>query len=242
MGVVLNPVVTNFTIYTLTRPDKFGATNGMYGQALRVGSPIDPDDAASKSYVDSAVAAMGLGVGQLNGATFNMSALWQQSTAGVSATNDAFHLSYLGGDILTAVQPPLTILGGIKIVSVVSRTNVQVSVPTNGLATAPSLQFTHTLGPANWGWISATNWVSGTNFLLQFTMPFPDAGFVRPAIPSSLPGVVVLGSVLQCAPWTVSASTNSTFGQGAGLIRWDANYLYVSTGTNQWKRAALSAW
>ena len=41
---------------------------------------------------------------------------------------------------------------------------------------------------------------------------------------------------------TVTNSTDGTGGHGAGLIRWDANYLYVSVGTNQWKRAALTGW
>ncbi|HEX4350094.1 MAG TPA: tail fiber domain-containing protein [Verrucomicrobiae bacterium] len=41
---------------------------------------------------------------------------------------------------------------------------------------------------------------------------------------------------------TVSHATDSTSGHGAGLIRWDANYLYLSVGTNQWKRAALATW
>jgi len=46
----------------------------------------------------------------------------------------------------------------------------------------------------------------------------------------------------QPAAGTVTNSTDSTGGRGAGLIRWDTNYLYVSVGTNQWKRAALSSW
>jgi hypothetical protein len=44
------------------------------------------------------------------------------------------------------------------------------------------------------------------------------------------------------APYTVTNSTDSTFGFGAGLLRWDTNYLYVSVGTNLWKRVALSSW
>jgi hypothetical protein len=36
---------------------------------------------------------------------------------------------------------------------------------------------------------------------------------------------------------TLSSSTGTP-----GTIVWDVNYLYVCTGTNTWKRAALSAW
>jgi hypothetical protein len=28
----------------------------------------------------------------------------------------------------------------------------------------------------------------------------------------------------------------------AGTIAWDSSYIYVCTGTNQWKRAAISTW
>jgi hypothetical protein len=41
---------------------------------------------------------------------------------------------------------------------------------------------------------------------------------------------------------TVAHSTDSTDGCGAGVIKWDNDYIYVSTGTNQWRRAALATW
>jgi len=46
----------------------------------------------------------------------------------------------------------------------------------------------------------------------------------------------------QPAAGTVTNSTDTTSGHGGGLIRWDTNYLYVSVGTNQWKRATLTSW
>ena len=39
--------------------------------------------------------------------------------------------------------------------------------------------------------------------------------------------------------FTVTNSTDSSYGYGAGLMRWDTNYIYVTYGTNLWKRAAL---
>jgi hypothetical protein len=47
---------------------------------------------------------------------------------------------------------------------------------------------------------------------------------------------------LYSPPFTVTNSTDSTFGYGAGLLRWDTNYLYISVGTNQWKRVGLNSW
>jgi hypothetical protein len=38
-----------------------------------------------------------------------------------------------------------------------------------------------------------------------------------------------------------AARTNSTFGYGAGLVACDGNFIYVSTGTNAWRRVALGA-
>jgi hypothetical protein len=38
---------------------------------------------------------------------------------------------------------------------------------------------------------------------------------------------------------TITHSTNSTFGYGAGLIGCDTNYLYISVGTNDWSRIAI---
>lgn len=39
---------------------------------------------------------------------------------------------------------------------------------------------------------------------------------------------------------TITSSTDAA--PGPGLIRWDANYLYLSVNTNQWRRVALNVW
>jgi len=51
-----------------------------------------------------------------------------------------------------------------------------------------------------------------------------------------------ISSVFALLPRTVTNSTDSTFGLGAGVVCVDTNYVYVSVATNRWKRAALSAW
>jgi len=49
-------------------------------------------------------------------------------------------------------------------------------------------------------------------------------------------------SLLRVAPYTVTNATDTTWTNGAGLICIDTNYVYISVGTNQWKRAALATW
>lgn len=53
-------------------------------------------------------------------------------------------------------------------------------------------------------------------------------------------GVEVSGStfILSSPPAIASTSTTGITGQ----ISWDDNYIYVCIGTNQWRRAALTAW
>jgi hypothetical protein len=42
------------------------------------------------------------------------------------------------------------------------------------------------------------------------------------------------------APLTVASNTATTWNQGAGLIRYDTNYLYLSVGTNLWRRVGVT--
>ena len=58
-------------------------------------------------------------------------------------------------------------------------------------------------------------------------------------------GVVLRGigvNNLTLTPYTVTNSTDWSFGFGPGVICVDSNYIYVSVGANRWKRSALSTW
>jgi hypothetical protein len=46
----------NAALYVLDHPELEGRTNSFFGQYVRFSSPVDPSDAATKSYVDTAVA------------------------------------------------------------------------------------------------------------------------------------------------------------------------------------------
>ncbi len=60
---------------------------------------------------------------------------------------------------------------------------------------------------------------------------------------SSPPVVNLVPTTLFTIPLlTVTNSTDSTFGLGAGIFAGDSNYLYLSVGTNLWKRVGLTNW
>jgi hypothetical protein len=52
--------------------------------------------------------------------------------------------------------------------------------------------------------------------------------------------VTISGSVLQINNPATPASASAT--GSTGMIQWDADFIYVCTATNTWKRAALSTW
>jgi len=51
-----------------------------------------------------------------------------------------------------------------------------------------------------------------------------------------------LNGVLELTPRTIAATNSTTWGRGAGLVCVDGDYVYISVGTNAWKRATLEAW
>ena len=68
------------------------------------------------------------------------------------------------------------------------------------------------------------------------------AGETRLDITNGVIVGVTLNEVLQLTPRTITNSNDSTWGKGAGLVCVDSNYVYISVGTNAWKRATLEAW
>lgn len=55
----------------------------------------------------------------------------------------------------------------------------------------------------------------------------------------ALNGTVTPFGIFQ-TPQTIATSTSPA--PAAGYATWDSNFVYVSTGSNQWKRSALSSW
>ena len=55
-------------------------------------------------------------------------------------------------------------------------------------------------------------------------------------------GVPVEVGLINLTNTTIVSATSTTWGLGAGLMCFDSGYVYVSVGTNAWKRASLSTW
>ena len=51
-----------------------------------------------------------------------------------------------------------------------------------------------------------------------------------------------LSNVVSLSPTTINNATNTTWSRGAGLVCVDTNYLYLSVGTNRWKRVGVTNW
>jgi hypothetical protein len=62
------------------------------------------------------------------------------------------------------------------------------------------------------------------------------------SIPGTGPASLDFVPAISQSSRTIVNSTDSTFGMGAGMMCWDSNYVYVSVGSNLWKRAAISTW
>jgi len=237
--------VTNVTYWRLARPDLFGCTNALYGEKLVLGEPKSPSEAATKNYVDTTFATTrwwsAIQDVQLNAYTLHYNVGWTEYVGGNQGT--VLHWSFLNKDAFTVNYTPATTVTNTLTAAVDGTgTNVVVSVLTNGISSSVRLMFSHTVSPLNWQLSDSAPTLTGNAWV--FTVPFPwqDAGFCTATIPSSNPGVIALNTVLQLTPRTITNATSTTWGYGSGIVCADTNYVYVSVGTNSWKRAALSAW
>jgi hypothetical protein len=242
VGTPFNPTISNITVYALERPDLYNRTNYLVGQKLKLSDPTESDDAATLGWVSNLVNSVSYiqtGGLQLQGSALRMSSEWSEL-----ASTNGLAWSFLGSDIMRVRPPTLSYitLTGITLTNGV----VWVRMWTNGVSATPAPQWSPTLNNAFWQTLSSyTNTyptASGTNYTVSFPIPNPTAAFIRIAQVSGLPNFVDLTAMLLTAPRTVTNSTDSTWGNGSGVVTWDTNYLYISVGSNLWKRAALSSW
>lgn len=244
MGVAPDSYVTNLIVYQLTRPDLLNRTNSLQTQHTLVQTPTMPQEAASKAYVDASISAVNyLQNGGITltggGLNLNSSWAWQGNTNGVA-------LQYLGLNVLSMTTPPLSYASNTSISSLAGTVTLLVS--TNGVTAPPVPQFTANLSTPLWKTVpnvtSSYPTQTGGVYTITFPIPSSSMAFVRTAFGVGLttPPIMTLSGVLNSPSRTITNSTDSTFGAGAGLICYDASYVYVSTGTNQWKRATLNSW
>jgi hypothetical protein len=242
VGTPVNPVVSNITVYAMERPDLFGRTNLTVGQTLEVVTPTGANQAANKGYVDTMVAGVNYmqnGGLYLSGSQLNLNSDWSWS----GGTNGSW-LRYLGVNVISFENPTLD-FGTITSIRL-TNTTVWVRVWTNGVTGTLVPHWTYDLVHPTWAAVSTvTNsypTADGTNYLLSFPLPNQTKAFIRVAKATTGVNVANLSALLSSAPRTITNATDTTWGKGSGLLTWDTNYLYISVGSNQGKRAALSTW
>jgi hypothetical protein len=110
---------------------------------------------------------------------------------------------------------------------------------------------TNTVADNRYSWIGAINGTGSNDSSLTFaTTPGGTGATERMRIDSS--GNVGIGTTTPTTLLDVNADTvrvrtartpaSATATGATGEICWDANYIYVCTATNTWKRSALSTW
>jgi hypothetical protein len=216
------------TLYSIVPIELLGRTNYYVGQHQRFGIPLDPADAATKSYVDILFA---------NAVNGNFAA---------SSSSNIFRLTYsYQGLPLLDLASMLDYIGIASFV-IADQTNAVISVEQTNLTAGWQLQSSSNLLLIA-GFTPFTNYVQATNAgLVTFTIPVDvtvSAQFFRIIGPrSSLATFTcpVTISSLTLTPRTVTNSTDAA--AGPGMVCLDTNYVYVSVATNRWKRAALSSW
>jgi len=242
LGTPINPTITNITIYSMQRPDLFGRTNHLVGQTLEVDVPGYARQVANKEYVDTAVAGVNYvqnGGIYLVGADLNFDSQWS-----AAADTNGVHFKYLGIDTLKIDAPQIS----LATITSIKKTNqfIFVSFWTNGVTSVPTPHWSYDIAYPKWQVLSSyTNTyptVTGTNYTMTFPLPNTNRAFIRVAFQSANPNFASLTALLSTPPRTITNATDTTWGKGSGLLTWDTNYVYISVGSNLWKRAAVSSW
>jgi hypothetical protein len=227
MQIPLPGIVTNFVAYGLVRPDLFGITNATFGEILLVQDPTQPQQAASKNYIDGLISQTAWWSAQndlqLNGFNLNLSSTWQQATDSLT-NSSAYHLRFLGQDMLTVTSPQAVSISGMSIITTNS-TNLIVKIPTNGVSVAPRLELSHV--PSVWSVMTNLPSVVGTNYYWLFRRPYDDMGFLLGVVPSTNPPALQVSGVLDLRAFS-AVTTNLS-----ALRIWNSNNSALfARGTN----------
>lgn len=214
------------SVYYLDYPDAAGRTNGHYAGVDFYPDPTLPAQPATKNYTDNAILNAlnnGLTTTVSNGVTITT---FSQNGVVVWQT--------------TSTQPMLPVAYAR------SGTNILISTPQTNLVAGWQLTVSTNLA-IQYSFVTTTNYLLSTNSgIVTFTIR------IDPTVPIYLFKLVGSGINSSTAFYvpvqmpeayfvtnTITASTNSTFGYGAGLMTCDTNYVYVSIGTNNWRRITI---
>jgi len=244
--------ITNLTLWSWTNPELFGRSNYMHSQFLFVDRPKYPDQVAPKRTVETIAnravreqpnwaTIPAKATVNLNAQTVRHTGEWKQR---VSATEQADELRWcwLGTNVWSLSAPPTVAIAvpPPNLTNDVSNgTNFILHLPDTYTPESLRVLYSHRLEPDDWRCLPSVNVATNGEVQVSFSVPDVDYGFFKVVEDSGAPVVASLKGVLEMTPRTITNSNASTWGKGAGLICVDANYIYISTGTNTWKRAAL---
>lgn len=245
--------ITNLGLYSWTEPERFGKTNFTRGQILIVDRPKLADAAAPlRTVTNEAWRAVRNQTNwasipaksevDLGGYGERLTAEWKR-TATATTNADSLDWLWTGTNVWSVVGPPSVSVSRAEYSVVVSSlTNVLVTLPAAYTSSVPRVLFSHTAKSPAWSRLSSTATATNDTLEVAFTVPNADYGFFRIAIDDGTPSFGTLNGVLELTPRTIAATNSTTWGRGSGLVCVDGDYVYISVGTNAWKRATLEAW
>lgn len=245
--------VTNLTLLSWTEPSLFGKTNFTRSQILIVDRPKLADAAAPlRTVTNEAWRAVRNQTNwasipaksevDLGGYGERLTAEWKR-TATATTNADSLDWLWTGTNVWSVVGPPSVSVSRAEYSVVVSSlTNVLVTLPAAYTSSVPRVLFSHTAKSPAWSRLSSTATATNDTLEVAFTVPNADYGFFRIAIDDGTPSFGTLNGVLELTPRTIAATNSTTWGRGSGLVCVDGDYVYISVGTNAWKRATLEAW
>jgi hypothetical protein len=224
-GTIVDP--GSATLYNVDHWELVGVTNYGFAEHYQFDTPVNPNDAATKGYCDGLYA---------NAFDSNFSSY---TNNGVTYTV----YSYQNAVTFQIANQTVNIPHSFAIDG--TGTNILFGLTLASMTNGCTLQYSTNLAQVA-GWMTFTNYTSTTNAgVVTFTIPMnrslPLMLFRAIASATSIPSFLVPLGVpeIAFATNTITHSTNSTYGYGAGLMTCDTNYVYVSVGTNAWCRLAI---
>jgi hypothetical protein len=219
-------------IFSVDRPELDWRLNNFTRQRVRVADPTNSLEAVNKQTMETAIA----------NAVANQ---WQTSTNG-----DTYYYGPNSKRVFALRKSDL--IYSTNITSAIVSTNFTVSLAVTNfvygwqLQMSPALELTSGFQPISY-YTLTTNTGIATFAIPLYLLPV-DKAFFRIVSPQTA-GVVSDWPVQTPYVWfgtnvnfltnTVTHSTNSTLGYGAGLMTMDTNYLYLSIGSNTWRRISI---
>lgn len=214
-------------LWGLNQTNLYNRTNSLAGQVTQVATPVNPNDIATKQYVD------------YHSGTVSP---WYTSLD----TNSMTHCSYgYNGGLLADLASSSAWVRIDSLVADSTGTNLLLGIAQTNLAPGWKIYAQTNLATALAGWPVCTNYTVVTNSgEVTFTIPInfnlsaqfflcqaTGTNYATFTEPVTMPG-------LQLTSFTVTHSTNSTAGIVMGAIYCDTNYLYQAVASNRWLRIA----